>query len=525
MKIHLGNWLGHTSLLVIFCLGMFVFIGAYNINAPGLYYDEALFVNAAIGGETDLFVFKRIGDLPVMLMPYIGALKAWLYYPIFKVFGIDYSTIRLPAILLGALALGLTWKYVHHSFGSTAASIFLIMAAVEPSSIFHSRLDWGPTALMMVFRGGLLLSLAYWFHSGKSKYLLLAITCAGLGTFDKLNFIWIASSAFVAGVLVYPDRFCKSYLLKHKNIVIAALAIAVALSIVFVKILGIRLIEEVGITDFGKRISIFLHLLILTLRGEGVYQFIIQGGNKAFDLHAYALMATSFFALWGIYRGIRDRRLAVRPLVYLALVILFLAIQIFFTKKATGPHHFATFAPLWLIFMAVGLSNALIGFQKHRLVIARALIGVPIILILSTSMNVNLLYHAGVKNSIGNPHWDPASSTQLVSILISNDVNSIVAVDWGIATNVQSLSDNRIRVSDLWPMFNGGLDESQSRWIRSEFMEKGAVFVLHTEGREAFPAARRHFMEVARNSGWNLQQIAVIKSIDDKPYIEILKPI
>jgi len=508
-------------MLLICCLGTFVLIGVYNINSPGLYYDEALFVNAATGGETDLFVFKRLADLPVMLMPYIGALKAWLYYPIFKIFEIDYLSLRLPAILFGALAIGLMWKYVHHQFGSLTASIFLIMAVVEPSTIFHSRLDWGPTALMMVFRGGLLLSLAYWFHSGNIKYLLLALTCAVLGTFDKLNFIWIASSAFAAGVLMYPDRFGKTCLSKNKNTFIGILIVAVVLSIATVKIIGFRLIEEIGIADLDERVSVFLNLLVLTMRGEGVYQFVIQGGNKAFDLHAYVLIAAASLALWGIYRGIRAGRLKVRRLAYFSLVLLLLAIQIFFTKKATGPHHFATFAPLWLVLMAVGLSNALAELQKCGPVLAKALIGLPVILVVATSVNINALYHEGFKSSVGNPHWDPASSTELTNTLLAHDVKLMLAVDWGLATNVQALSNNQIKVIDLWPMFNDGLNEGQSKWISSEFIKSGTVFVLHADERETFPAARLNFLDGARSNGWELRRVAEIKTMDGKPYIEI----
>lgn len=523
MKKYSYNTSCWTLLSVILSLSIFVLIGAYNIDKPGLYYDEALFVNAATGGSSDLFVFKRWGELPVMLMPYIGALKAWLYYPIFKLFDITYLSIRLPTILLGALGLGLTWKYVSLSFGSIASIFFLMMAAVEPSSIFHSRLDWGPTAVMMVFRGGLLLSLSYWFSTGKRKYLLLALSCTGLGTFDKLNFIWVAISAFAAGVLIYPCRFRNLLFSKHKNYLIAIFIISAILVAIFVKVVRIKIFEEIGIDDLGARMSSFLHLLALTIRGEGVYQFVIQGDNPIFNLHAYFLIGTSIIALWGFYRGICDGTLPVRPLVYLALLTSFLAIQILFTKKATGPHHFATFAPLWLIFISVGMASAMLGIQKRSVVLARGIIGFLMVLIVSTSIKIDSLYHDGFKASTGNPHWDPASSTELNIALMSRDVKSIVAVDWGFATNVQALSNNQIKVIDLWPMFNDGLDQSQSKWIRSEFLEKGAVFILHAEGKEVFPAARRHFMDAANKDGWDLQRIVTIHSINGLPFIELFR--
>jgi hypothetical protein len=65
-----------SPLAVALGLGLYFFVGTFDIRSPGLYSDEALFVNGALGGVTDLFVSKRIANIPVMLMPYIGALKS-----------------------------------------------------------------------------------------------------------------------------------------------------------------------------------------------------------------------------------------------------------------------------------------------------------------------------------------------------------------------------------------------------------------------------------------------------------------
>ena len=60
-----------------------VVIGCWNLAMPGLQYDETLFCNAALGGPTDAFVCQRVYGVPILLMPYLGALKAWIYAPIF----------------------------------------------------------------------------------------------------------------------------------------------------------------------------------------------------------------------------------------------------------------------------------------------------------------------------------------------------------------------------------------------------------------------------------------------------------
>lgn len=515
--------------IVVFGLSIFAFVAAFDIRTPGLYYDEALFVNSASGGVTDLFVYKRIAGIPVMLMPYIGALKSWLYVPIFKLFGIDLFTIRLPAVLLGALALGLTWRYVQQQFGAMAAAFFLFMAAVEPGTVFHSRLDWGPTALMMVFRAGLLLSLTNWFVTEKKRYLLWALICAGLGVFDKLNFVWIVTSCFAAGLLVYPERFLFGRAIKVKKVLIwLGLGLCtLGLLTTALSALGVSLTQEVGVQNVGERSITFLHLLGLTIRGEGVYSFVVQGGQQAFDVQVYALITVSSFAMWGLVAGIRSGKLSARGMVYLALVMLLLGGQIFFTRQATGPHHFATIAPLWLIFIAVGLSGAVYSIKERSPALAQAFGVLSVAAVMATSLRCDWEYLEGFKKTQINPFWDQASSTVLTSALESemDAVTTVVAVDWGIATNVQALSNNRLKVMELWPMFNEKLSKDELSWIRTEFVDQGAAFVLHVNGREAFPSTRTNFLDAIQDEGWPVRRALTIKTTDGEPFIEVYLPI
>ena len=65
----------------------FVFLAAFRIELPGLYMDEVDFVNAAQGGADNTMIYMRLGPVPILLMPYLGALKAWVWAPIFRVFG------------------------------------------------------------------------------------------------------------------------------------------------------------------------------------------------------------------------------------------------------------------------------------------------------------------------------------------------------------------------------------------------------------------------------------------------------
>ncbi|MFZ2087670.1 MAG: hypothetical protein WAU47_03765, partial [Desulfobaccales bacterium] len=84
---------------------IYLFLTLAKINHPGVQYDEILFGNAAVGMVDNSFVVFKIGNFPIMLMSYMGALKAYLFYPIFKIFGVSVYSIRIPMIIIGGISL------------------------------------------------------------------------------------------------------------------------------------------------------------------------------------------------------------------------------------------------------------------------------------------------------------------------------------------------------------------------------------------------------------------------------------
>ena len=65
-----------AALLV--ALSAFLLIAGWNIATPGLYYDELLFVDAALGGPNGIFKHISFGSLPVMLASVVGSTTAAL---------------------------------------------------------------------------------------------------------------------------------------------------------------------------------------------------------------------------------------------------------------------------------------------------------------------------------------------------------------------------------------------------------------------------------------------------------------
>jgi hypothetical protein len=507
---------------------VFIVLASYSINHPGLYYDEALFVNAATGAtQSDLFVHRRVLGVPVMLMSYIGALKAWIYYPIFKIFDISIASIRFPAILLGAASIILLYWYVSQQFSKVAAVIFLALAAIEPSTIFHSRLDWGPTALMMVFRGGLFVSLGLFLKTGEKQYLRLAVLCCAIGIFDKLNFVWIALAGGVSAVVFYPERFnipLISRLGTQKLLILVSAGVILIFIALTVRATGgANPTGELGFTDIVFRWNQFFSLFAMTVAGTGVYDFVITGSNPARSHHAIALTAGAIASIFGITVGLRSNLIRPQALGFLVLFAFLLAAQIFITRKATGPHHFATLAPLWLVFFSIGIWSLIEGLKPFRWPLGFAAGAVLTSGLTVTSIMVDLGYHRGFRNININPLWSVTSGDLVQRIGTLAKVGAVVAVDWGVATNVQAISNNELAVYDMWSFFNDPKNKTELNWFAKTHIKKGSIFVLHTPERSVFPNARNNFLGAIAQENWPINHVFSVYSTDGTDFFEVYR--
>ncbi|MES2605816.1 MAG: glycosyltransferase family 39 protein, partial [Pseudomonadota bacterium] len=316
---------------------LFVGIAGWRLATPGLYYDEMLFVDAALGSPNGIFLSLKFGEVPIMLMAYIGALKAWLYYPIFKLFGVSAFTVRAPMVLLGALTLWLNYQVALRAFSRPVALTFLAMAALEPSTLFHTRIDWGPTALMMLFRALMLLSVVSWIKTRNPRYLAATLGVTALGLFDKLNFLWFCPALLLAVLCLYPREiiaFCQ----QHVRFCIGLLAAtAVIGGVLFYYVTNyVPLEEEVGNVDWSQRWPVVKQLLLMTIAGTGVYGVVTDGDMAALGsphLQVLGVVAVIAAVIAILRRREIDWRMTAFFLVFFGATLVELAV----TRQATGP--------------------------------------------------------------------------------------------------------------------------------------------------------------------------------------------
>ena len=191
--------------LLVLALSLLVFAAAagHSIALPGLDYDELLFVNAATGGENPSFIYRRLFGVPVLLMNYIGALKAYLFAPIFALLGVSAATIRWPAIVISMASIVLTYALARLSLRPWAAAAAAALVALDPVFVMLTKVDWGPIVLMMPLKLAALYCLYRALAGGSSALLWGTAAACALGVFDKLNFIWFVLARVPRTLLLF----------------------------------------------------------------------------------------------------------------------------------------------------------------------------------------------------------------------------------------------------------------------------------------------------------------------------------
>lgn len=525
LLFYLHNKVRWDKSVVLLSVILFAMLAGYNITTPGFYYDELLFVNAALGGKINMFIHARFGDLPLMLMPYIGALKAWLYYPIFEIFGVSAYSIRFPVIVIGCFTLWINYRFMNLAFSKAAAIIFIILAAVDPSTLFHTRLDWGPTALMMLFRGLLLLTVFAWIKTRYSWLLFIAALISIVGIFDKLNFIWPVIAIIITTFLVYPERIIE-FVKNNMRTSVSVMMLALLMAVVFLSYSNSSLDfkGQFIVSDWWQRFQYVINMLLLTVSGSGVYNVVIGEDDQITRLAGYQLFVLGVTAVSVLPLILIRRNFAIfRPILFITIFMIFLMLQILVTRQATGPHHMAILAPLWLMPMAALLGCAFSANYSSGGMAIKGLSIVAIMTIVFSSSWINVTYLKAFNGTV-KPSWD-AGSNELVAVLekvLDKDSSRpIICVDWGLGTILYAHLYDKANVQDNWPTFKDGLSKSGAEYYEREFIPHNPIFVVPAEGMEAFPETRSNFFNSAADRHWRLNRYSEIKRKNDVVLYEL----
>jgi hypothetical protein len=424
-------------------------------------------------------------------------------------------------ILVGALGGFLLVQSCKELFGMTAALIAAPMIMLDPSLLMHSRIDWGPTALMFFFRGLVIYGIAIWAQQGRPLGFWITLGATALGVFDKLNFVWIGFAiipplllSFTKNLRIYLNKFPKS----------AVMQMAMLFMILGSAVLRAKHIVNnnfpVVTKTWYERIGEAGNLLQVAIVGNGPLSVVGYDGT---DPKVWMILAY-LFVLVSLTLALRARGLAklnIRNWLFITIFAVSLICLFFLTFSATGPHHSAVIAGLpGLIFspiIAAYVSDPTFCKLPGRL-IKFCLLGSVAILVLCmvTTSLVSIKGFAHPKNFL----WDPVNN-KIGEFPKNNRSAVFYTSDWGLGTQLICTTGGLVIINDNWPQFKDS--SSAKQVLKSIPRDRDSYLVAHSPGLEIFPDAQAGLNRALHELNMTIAPVETVFGWHGKPIIVFYK--
>ena len=486
-RTRLATWM--PRLILLAAGAYFVVMAGRWIASPGLEYDELLFVNAATGEPTNgMFVQRRILGVPVLILGYTGALKAYLYYPIFQIFGVSPQTVRWPNILASLVTLALTYRVARFSFGRPVSTMVVLVMSVDPTFIYLSKFDYGPVVLMMVLKLTALLFALRAMSTGSSRYLWGMVAACALGVFDKLNFFWFLFALAAAGGMLFRTELREMWQRDRARLVLPLAMLALTGLVTLVRSIHVAAgwNKALSFTPL-ERLHFVANLYTSTMNGQLLYLWVTNRTLAAKSLMNPMLMLGVAGMVVASLRaarragGVERIPFQERVLICHLLIFALIAGQILFTPMAYGPHHIMVLYPFQL-FVTFGGVVGVAGMWGTAVTAA---------VLVASGLNVGAAYERNFRPTAEfTPHWSPVIY-QLVDFLNHHPAERITSVDWGLHNQVWALGTSRTRAvaRDRWFEFRwplGDLSGQERTDLLRDFEGVRGLAIMYGPGGDGF---------------------------------------
>jgi 4-amino-4-deoxy-L-arabinose transferase-like glycosyltransferase len=494
---------------VLICI-LFIVVAVPWIDKPRIQTDEALFTGGIyppFDGQFSIRICKH--DYPVMVMTYVGALKSRIWATIFAVWPPSSASVRIPAVLLGALSIWWVYQLMSRTLGTRTALACAALLATDPMYVLYSRFDHGPVVIQHLCLAGAMLALARFGQERRAIWLASGFFVLGLGLWEKAVFVWLISGLGVAALVLFRTRILNA--MSFRNLAVATASFGLGASPLIIYNARHRLSTFRGNTvwssdDFvGKA-----RLLRATLEGDALFGSMIReswdgplrepsspsqaatvwialsAGMPRHTLMGYLLVA-SLLLLPLVWRT-PARAAALFALISVAVAWL----QMAFVKGAgTGAHHTILLWPLPTIGIAAVLSAA-----SRKLRFGRALLIAVIVAAGGANLLVLSTYYTNLLRNGGTSSWTDAMYPAFNAIH-QMDKEAVCTIDWGFRDTLRMFEREQQMCDAADPVNREG-----RRMAMLQFSKPNYVFLTHTEGNESFPGITARFVRFAESKGF-----------------------
>jgi hypothetical protein len=415
---------------------------------PGLQQDEVLFVRPFLHGNAPA----------LMLMDYVGALKSWLYWPIFRLWSPGVWSVRLPVCLVSATTLLVLAALVLRVAGPVAAILASLLLASDASFILTNVFDWGPVALLLLASVAILALGQRFLVSGKVAWLAAASLIAGLSLWNKAAFTFPLAGMAIGGLVCYFPNLRK---ISGREFLIAAASF----------IAGVSPLLFFNVGSSGATIAAASHLetapaaekalmLQRTLDGRDLEHYMFRSApDEKLELRGASLPVL----VEGWYKNSRlgpgsgllpalilsllalpflRRSTLCRPLTFAWLALLVSALFMFLFRDAgSGPHHTVLLYPAPHFIVAA----TAVAIAELRPRLASLAIGAVLLIVASNTWLIRN-YYVAARNNGFSVFWTDALP-DLANAIRSKGMPPAF-LDWGIEDNLRVESGDTVHLAD-----------------------------------------------------------------------------
>lgn len=521
--------MNRANLIAFLCCLLFVLLGSLWIWRPGIQTDEALFTAGIYGPFEYPLASIRIfqHDFGTMVMTYVGALKAQLWRPVFKLWGVTPATIRVPALIAGALSIWLLYRLVVSTLGVRAAIITCVLLATDPIYIFTTRWDWGPVALQHVLLVGGMLGVAAWHRSQRSLYVAVGFFCFGLAIWDKAIFAWSLAGLGVATIAVFPRELFRGLNVRTVAVAIVAfLAGAYPLIRYNVKYDWVTFRSNtVWKTDeMPYKAQVLRATLNSAAVGSPVLREWWDGPQRLLDTPLERFVARLSSAFGSPERNLQDWLLLASilalPLLWrtparraILFGLIFMAVtwaqMIVVEHGGSSTHHTVLLWPMPALLIGAAIAYGI----RHRIGAAVLVTSVCLLnLVVISTWYTNLLRNGG------NVAWSDAIYPA-TDALERMPKERVCMVEWGMLDNVRALLEGNVSLCVTADPANPN-ERDDALW---QINAPGTIFITHSRAQETEPGRTERLVKFAAERGYRRTPVQTFADSHGRPVFEIFR--
>ncbi len=508
--------------------GYLICAAGLGFNSPGLFYDEAIFLNGAVQMlhspkeptfAHDKWSWFEFADRhwPVMVLPYVGPIRSYLALLPFALFGPNNYTARILTTLIGAFALWGFGVLVRGLFDTPTAAIVSWILAIHPSYLALTIYDQGGVAEWMLPFGLICLALARYLKTPGAGGAFWLGAAMGFGVWCRANITWLLGFGLLAAVLVLRKRVLIPG--RHLGALVLGGLLGGLPLLIYEFNSGWATFEFMRVTNntepWPKLLLMRMFMIIEMLLTDGEHRFIWSGPPMPvwqavlFPLIVIVAVVTCLKS----FREIAPERKSLERIA--ALLFMFLLTCMVFSRLNISHHHLIATLPI-VVLMVVLASQDLRPRWPRAASVVWAVSAIYVGL--AIYWNVEASRHLRATGGIGL--WSDAIEVLCQDLESHYPGRKVKVLDWGLNNSLFVLSGGRI---DSLEIFGGATAErSGSGKTWKEEIAPGDIYVLHSKDLTMSPSVPADFFAALRSMRLNFRRRDIAQR-GGEPYAEIIE--